>query len=196
MWPIGNEPRRLAIPPALGPSSRERRRRRPRRQAHDDRRSAFAASGRGLLGLPVPKPERPPEVPPHPDHLPPQRRWVSQVARPCDERRRPGRRVDHRVRSRPVLLVARGTSDYGALYGKYLAEIVHRVPCGLVSPSTMPAYGAQPDLSGVLMVGVSESGGSPDLVQSLKLLCKRHWLRRRQSRAPEDDPATDGHTCY
>ena len=97
---------------------------------------------------------------------------------------------------RTVLLVARGTSDYGALYGKYLAEIVHRVPCGLVSPSTMPAYGAQPDLSGVLMVGVSESGGSPDLVQSLKLLCKRHWLRRRQSRAPEDDPATDGHTCY
>ena len=38
--------------------------------------------------------------------------------------------------------------------GKYLAEIIHQLPCGLVSPSTMTAYGAQPDLAGVLMIGV------------------------------------------
>jgi glucosamine--fructose-6-phosphate aminotransferase (isomerizing) len=66
-----------------------------------------------------------------------------------------------------VLFVARGTSDHAALYAKYVAEIVHELPCGLVSPSTMTAYGARPDLSGVLMIGVSQSGGSPDLVQSL-----------------------------
>lgn len=68
-----------------------------------------------------------------------------------------------------VLFVARGTSDHAALYGKYLAEVVHELPCGLVSPSTMTAYGARPDLSGVLVIGVSQSGGSPDLVQSLEL---------------------------
>lgn len=68
-----------------------------------------------------------------------------------------------------VLFVARGTSDHAALYGKYLAEVVHQLPCGLVSPSTMTAYGAQPDLHGVLMIGVSQSGGSPDLVESLRV---------------------------
>ena len=68
-----------------------------------------------------------------------------------------------------VLFVARGTSDHAALYGKYLAEVVQQLPCGLVSPSTMTAYGAHPDLHGVLMIGVSQSGGSPDLVESLRV---------------------------
>jgi glutamine---fructose-6-phosphate transaminase (isomerizing) len=82
-----------------------------------------------------------------------------------------GRAADliSRYRPRFVLFVARGTSDHAALYGKYLTEIVDQLPCGLVSPSTMTAYGSQPDLRGVLMIGVSQSGGSPDLVQSLEV---------------------------
>ena len=68
-----------------------------------------------------------------------------------------------------ILFVARGTSDHAALYGKYLTEIIGRRPAGLVSPSTMTAYGARPNLDRVLMVGVSQSGGSPDLVQSLEV---------------------------
>lgn len=68
-----------------------------------------------------------------------------------------------------VLFVARGTSDHAALYAKYLTEIVHGLPAGLVSPSTMTAYGVRPDLRRTLMVGVSQSGGSPDLVQSLQV---------------------------
>ena len=88
-------------------------------------------------------------------------------------------------RPRFVLFVARGTSDHAALYGKYLAEIVHHVPCGLVSPSTMTAYGAQPDLSGVLMVGVSQSGGSPDLVQSLEVARARGALTIAITNQPE-----------
>jgi glucosamine--fructose-6-phosphate aminotransferase (isomerizing) len=77
-----------------------------------------------------------------------------------------------RVRSwrpRMVLLAARGTSDHAALYAKYLVEVLHQVPAGLVSPSTMTAYGARPDLHGVVMIGISQSGGSPDLVQSLEV---------------------------
>jgi len=72
-------------------------------------------------------------------------------------------------RPRFVLFVARGTSDHAALYAKYLVEILHGLPAGLVSPSTMTAYGARPDLRDVLMIGVSQSGGSPDLVQSLQV---------------------------
>ncbi|MHA6618337.1 SIS domain-containing protein [Pseudonocardia sp. DLS-67] len=70
-------------------------------------------------------------------------------------------------RPRAVLFVARGTSDHAALYAKYLVEIRHGLPAGLVSPSTMTAYGARPDLRDVLMIGISQSGGSPDLVRSL-----------------------------
>ena len=67
-----------------------------------------------------------------------------------------------------VLLAARGTSDHAALYAKYLIEIRLGLPAGLVSPSTMTAYGAAPDLRDVLMIAVSQSGGSPDLVHTVE----------------------------
>lgn len=72
-------------------------------------------------------------------------------------------------RPRFVIFVARGSSDHAALYGKYLAEIVLKLPCGLASPSTLTAYRARPDLRDVLMVGISQSGSSPDLVESLEV---------------------------
>lgn len=65
-----------------------------------------------------------------------------------------------------VLLAARGTSDHAALYAKYLIEISLGLPVGLVSPSTYTLFGAQPDLRDVLWIAVSQSGGSPDLVES------------------------------
>jgi glucosamine--fructose-6-phosphate aminotransferase (isomerizing) len=66
-----------------------------------------------------------------------------------------------------VLFAARGTSDHAALYAKYLVETKLALPAGLVSPSTMTIYGARPALDEVLFVAVSQSGGSPDLVDSL-----------------------------
>ncbi len=67
-----------------------------------------------------------------------------------------------------LLFAARGTSDHAALYAKYLTEIMLRRPAGLVSPSTMTAYGAQPDMRDVLLVAVSQSGGSPDLLRTIE----------------------------
>ncbi|MGW5471761.1 SIS domain-containing protein [Streptomyces chartreusis] len=67
-----------------------------------------------------------------------------------------------------VLLTARGTSDNAALYAKYLLEIRLGLPCGLASMSTITAYGARPDLTDVLVITVSQSGGSPDLVASTR----------------------------
>ncbi|WP_189821313.1 SIS domain-containing protein [Streptomyces finlayi] len=67
-----------------------------------------------------------------------------------------------------VLLTARGTSDNAALYAKYLLEIQLGLPCGLTSMSTTTAYGARPYLRDVLVVTVSQSGGSPDLVASTR----------------------------
>lgn len=65
-----------------------------------------------------------------------------------------------------VLLAARGSSDHAALYAKYLIEIRLGLPVGLVSPSTLTVYGARPQLSDVLFLTISQSGGSPDLVDS------------------------------
>jgi glucosamine--fructose-6-phosphate aminotransferase (isomerizing) len=65
-----------------------------------------------------------------------------------------------------VLFAARGTSDHAALYAKYLVEVRLGLPAGLASPSTMTAYGSRPDLRDVLLVAVSQSGGSPDLVET------------------------------
>lgn len=65
-----------------------------------------------------------------------------------------------------VMFAARGTSDHAALYAKYLVEVKLGLPAGLASPSTITAYAARPDLRDVLLVSVSQSGGSPDLVET------------------------------
>jgi glucosamine--fructose-6-phosphate aminotransferase (isomerizing) len=72
-------------------------------------------------------------------------------------------------RPRHVVFVGRGTSDHAALYAAYLTEIRLGLPVGLASPSAITLYGARPDLKDALVVGVSQSGGSPDLTEVLKV---------------------------
>jgi glutamine---fructose-6-phosphate transaminase (isomerizing) len=83
-----------------------------------------------------------------------------------------------------ALFVARGTSDHAALYAKYLVEISHGMPAGLVSPSTMTVYGARPDLRDVLYIAVSQSGGSPDLVQSVRVARQQRALTVAVTNSP------------
>lgn len=68
-------------------------------------------------------------------------------------------------RPRCVLFVARGTSDHAALYAKYLLETQLGLATGLASPSTTTVYDAHSQLQDVLVVAVSQSGGSPDLLE-------------------------------
>ena len=63
-----------------------------------------------------------------------------------------------------VILVARGTSDNAALYLKYLIETKIGIPCGLASPSVVSIYGAKLRYKNVLVIALSQSGQSPDLV--------------------------------
>jgi glucosamine--fructose-6-phosphate aminotransferase (isomerizing) len=72
-------------------------------------------------------------------------------------------------RPRHVMFVGRGTSDHAALYAAYLTEIRLGIPAGLASPSAITLYGARPDLSDALVIGVSQSGGSPDLTGVLSV---------------------------
>ncbi len=63
-----------------------------------------------------------------------------------------------------AMIVARGTSDNAAVYGKYLLESFARLPTALAAPSLYTLYGTPPSLAHSLVIGVSQSGQSPDLV--------------------------------
>jgi glutamine---fructose-6-phosphate transaminase (isomerizing) len=67
--------------------------------------------------------------------------------------------------ARFVLYAARGTSDNAAVYGKYLATIVAGLPCGLAVPSAATVYRASVDLRDCLVVGISQSGETPDVAE-------------------------------
>jgi glucosamine--fructose-6-phosphate aminotransferase (isomerizing) len=85
---------------------------------------------------------------------------------------------------RHVIFTARGTSDHAALYGAYLSEIRLGLPAGLASPSTITVYGARPDLRDCLVVGVSQSGESPDLVEVIRVAREQGALTLSVTNAP------------
>lgn len=63
-----------------------------------------------------------------------------------------------------VLLAARGTSDNAGLYAKYVWGIRNRLPVALAAPSMFSVYQSPPRLKHALVVGISQSGQSPDIV--------------------------------
>ncbi len=68
---------------------------------------------------------------------------------------------------RYVIIAARGTSDNAARYGQYLLGAVNRLPVGLATPSLFSVYGQPPRLDSSLVIGISQSGQSPDIVAVL-----------------------------
>ena len=67
-----------------------------------------------------------------------------------------------------VVIAARGTSDNAARYAQYLWGRRLRLPVALATPS-LYAADRPPRLDGALVVGVSQSGASPDLVRVLEV---------------------------
>lgn len=63
-----------------------------------------------------------------------------------------------------VILLARGTSDNAALYLKYLVETKIGIPCGLASPSVVTVYQTKLKFKNCLVIALSQSGQSPDLL--------------------------------
>lgn len=64
-----------------------------------------------------------------------------------------------------ILVLARGTSDNAAHFFKYLVETQLGLPCGLTSPSSVSIYGSTLHYQNTLVVAISQSGKSTDLVQ-------------------------------
>lgn len=85
---------------------------------------------------------------------------------------------------RNVIFTARGTSDHAALYAAYLTEIRLGLPAGLASPSAITVYGARPDLRDCLVVGVSQSGASPDLCEVVRVAREQGAITLAVTNAP------------
>jgi glucosamine--fructose-6-phosphate aminotransferase (isomerizing) len=67
-----------------------------------------------------------------------------------------------------ILIAARGTSDNAALYGKYMFGAINRLPVALAAPSLYTRYESPPHLEGALVIGISQSGQSPDIVSVIQ----------------------------
>lgn len=69
--------------------------------------------------------------------------------------------------TRHVLFFARGTSDNAAVYGSYLIQTAAGRLASLGSPSVATTYHAKVDLSGTLAVGLSQSGRTEEIIETL-----------------------------
>ena len=67
-------------------------------------------------------------------------------------------------KSRGFVIAARGSSDHAALYAKYLFGIRNHMLVTLAAPSMFTSYAGAPDLEGQCVIGISQSGSSPDVV--------------------------------
>jgi glucosamine--fructose-6-phosphate aminotransferase (isomerizing) len=67
-----------------------------------------------------------------------------------------------------IFLAARGTSDNAGRYANYLLGGMNRMPLALATPSLFTYYQLPPILKGALVIGISQSGQSPDIVSVLR----------------------------
>jgi glucosamine--fructose-6-phosphate aminotransferase (isomerizing) len=77
-------------------------------------------------------------------------------------------RVAQKRNFRLIVLVARGTSDNAALFGRYLLEITTGIPVSLAAPSIHTLYHARINFRDALVVGISQSGEATDINLVLK----------------------------
>jgi glucosamine--fructose-6-phosphate aminotransferase (isomerizing) len=71
-----------------------------------------------------------------------------------------------------ILLVARGSSDNAAIYGRYLLEVHAGRPASMAAPSVATHYRRELDVTGALVVCISQSGQTEEIVQT------HDWARR------------------
>ncbi len=68
-----------------------------------------------------------------------------------------------------VMIVGRGSSDHAGVFAKYLIEIETGVPVSAASPSVASIYGKTMKLKQGLVIAISQSGRSPDILAQAKM---------------------------
>lgn len=90
------------------------------------------------------------------------------LARLLAEGSGPAREIAQAIRRRDpsfLYVAARGTSNHAAIYGKYLLASSCSLPVALAGPSLFTLYRQPPRLEQALVLGISQSGHSPDIVE-------------------------------
>ncbi len=93
------------------------------------------------------------------------------------------RGIDH------VIIAARGTSDNAARYAQYVLGAVNRLPVGLAAPSLFSIYASPPLFGNALVLGISQSGKSPDIVGVLAEARRQGTLTAAVTNAPDSELA-------
>jgi glutamine---fructose-6-phosphate transaminase (isomerizing) len=88
-----------------------------------------------------------------------------------------------------VVIAARGTSDNAGRYAKYVLGALNGLPVGLAAPSLFTVYKQPPRLARTLVVGISQSGRSPDLIAVLDEARRQGALTAALTNAPEAELA-------
>ncbi|MCA9871347.1 MAG: SIS domain-containing protein, partial [Anaerolineae bacterium] len=91
------------------------------------------------------------------------------------------RGIDH------VFIAARGTSDNAARYAQYLLGAVNGLPVGLTTPSLFSIYKRPPRFGNALVLGISQSGKSPDIVSVLAEAQRQGALTAVITNFPDSD---------
>lgn len=68
-----------------------------------------------------------------------------------------------------VMIVGRGSSDHAGVFAKYLFEIEAGVPTFAAAPSVASVYGKTLKLEGALVIVISQSGRSPDILAQARM---------------------------
>ncbi len=71
-----------------------------------------------------------------------------------------------------VMIIGRGSSDHAGVFGKYLIEIEAGVPTFAAAPSVSSVYGKQLKLAQALVIVISQSGRSPDIIAQAEMAKK------------------------
>jgi len=110
------------------------------------------------------------------------------LAAVLEGQRRAVERVAREILARDIqyiFLAARGTSDNAGRYGNYLFGGHNHLAVALATPSLFTYYKKPPRLKGALVVGISQSGQSPDIVSVLKEGHRQGCLTLAITNAPD-----------
>ncbi|MCA9982416.1 MAG: SIS domain-containing protein, partial [Anaerolineales bacterium] len=86
-----------------------------------------------------------------------------------------------------VMIAARGTSDNAGRYAQYLLGALNRLPVALATPSLFSIYNTPPRLQNALVLGISQSGKSPDIVSVVAEARRQGALTAAITNFPDSD---------
>ena len=92
-----------------------------------------------------------------------------------------GRQIDY------VVIAGRGTSDNAGRYAQYLLGSINRLMVALATPSLFSIYGRPPRFGNALVIGISQSGKSPDIVSVLAEARRQGALTAAITNMPDSD---------